>query len=188
MYRNPNSSDQQYHLSSFPYSVYFVKAEYFQTAALSRKGNKSRSHPKCIIIRDKLIPTLRGQNLSRDNDRASAENTEAPANDTENPRLIEVPAHEEPIFVIVEVCLAQTISTNPPSACVEPTTIDMLAACRNADITISRLSSLHPFSRSRFPPMRITMYVTMLIPCSTTANDIRNPTERHMEQKYRSSP
>lgn len=169
--------------------IAYIKAEYFQTAALSRKGNKSRSHPKCIIIRDQLIPTLRGQNPSRDNDRASAENSEAPADDTENPRLIEVPAHEEPIFVIVEVCLAQTISTNPLPACVvEPTTIDMLAACRNADITISRLSNLHPFSRSRFPPMRITMYVTMLMPCSTTANDIRNPTERHIEQKYRSSP
>jgi hypothetical protein len=28
----------------------------------------------------------------------------------------------------------------------------------------------------------------MLIPSSTTAKDIRNPTDRHIEQKYRSSP
>lgn len=68
------------------------------------------------------------------------------------------------------------------------TTIDKLAACTTTDVRTSKLRTPHPFSRSRFPPERITRYATMLIPSSTTAKDIRNPTDRHIEQKYRSSP
>lgn len=32
------------------------------------------------------------------------------------------------------------------------------------------------------------MYATKVMPSSTTAKDIRKPTLRHMEQKYRSGP
>lgn len=64
----------------------------------------------------------------------------------------------------------------------------MPAACTMADRPTVKLRTLHPFSRRRFPPLKMTRYVTMLMPCRTTAKDIKNPTERHMEQKYRSSP
>lgn len=64
----------------------------------------------------------------------------------------------------------------------------ILAACTVADMITIQLSVRHPPSRScLFPQMMIT-YDTTLIACSTTANDIRNPTDRHIEQKYRSRP
>jgi hypothetical protein len=64
----------------------------------------------------------------------------------------------------------------------------MPAACTIADKIISKLRTRHPFSRNRFPPPRIIRYVTMLMPSNTTVKDIKNPTDRHIEQKYRSSP
>lgn len=67
--------DQQFQLGRFPYTVYFVEAKCFQTAASNCKPNRSRTHPESIVIRNQLIATLGGQHLSRDNDHASAEKT-----------------------------------------------------------------------------------------------------------------
>lgn len=70
-----------------------------------------------------------------------------------------------------------------------PLTINaILAACAAADKTIIMLNTPHPDSRSCFPPERITRYATMPMDSRTTASDIKKPTLRHMEQKYRSSP
>lgn len=59
----------------------------------------------------------------------------------------------------------------------------MLAACTAADRIINKLTIFHPDSRRRFPPDKTIKYATTVIPSNTMANDIRNPTERHMEQK-----
>jgi hypothetical protein len=107
------------------------------------------------MILNQLIATFRGQYLSRNNDRASAEETETPADGTKDPGIVEVPAREEPVFVIVEVCLAQPVSMNLSARLGGPTTMDMLAACKSTERMMSRLSILHPFSRRRFPPERI---------------------------------
>lgn len=48
--------------------------------------------------------------------------------------------------------------------------------CRPANI-------FHPDSLFCFPPTRMTIYVISVIPSRTIVNDMRKPTERHMEQK-----
>lgn len=88
------------------------------------------------MIRDQLITTFRGQNLSRDNDRASTEKTDAPADSAKYPRLIKMPPNKEPVFIIEQVCLeAESVRLSPlleyvavAAAGEKPTTIDILAA------------------------------------------------------------
>lgn len=53
------------------------------------------------MIRNQLIPTFRGQDLACHNNRAGAEKTETRANEAKDPRLIKLPADEEPILVII---------------------------------------------------------------------------------------
>lgn len=114
---------------------------------------------KRVMVRNQLVSAFRRENLSRDDDSAGAEETKAPADGAEDPGLIELPANEEPVFVVEEVGL-----DDPSVLCIRqkdagfgdtPTTIDILAACNTADRIIRILKSLHPFSRSLFPPERI---------------------------------
>jgi hypothetical protein len=122
------------------------------------------------MIRDELITPLGRQNLRSDDDRARADQTKAPTDSAENPRLVQLPANEEPVLVVEKICLQNTrlVSTSTPwviQALLSidgvresgHTTIDMPAACTMADKIIKRLRTRQPFSRSRFPPPRIIM-------------------------------
>lgn len=57
------------------------------------------------MIRNKLVSALGRENLSRDDDSAGAEEAKAPADGAEDPGLIELPANEEPVFVVEQICL-----------------------------------------------------------------------------------
>lgn len=57
------------------------------------------------MIGDKLITALRRQDLSRNNDRARADQTKAPTDSAEDPGLVQTPANEEPVFIVEEICL-----------------------------------------------------------------------------------
>lgn len=145
------------------------------------------------MIRNQLITTLRRQDMRSDHNRTSADETNTPADGTKDPTLVKSPTNKEAVIVIEQICLPSLINqcqfvATPTENQREPTTIAILAACTTAERIISRLRILHPFSRIGLPPVKMTRYVTRLIPCRTTAKDIRNPTERHIEQKYRSSP
>lgn len=48
------------------------------------------------------------------------------------------------------------------------------------------LNIFQPLARFCTPPAKITRYAMSDMPSMTTAKDIKKPTERHMEQKYRS--
>jgi hypothetical protein len=52
------------------------------------------------MVRNQLIPTLGRQDLASHDNRACAENTQAPANSAKDPGLVKLPADEEPVFVI----------------------------------------------------------------------------------------
>lgn len=57
------------------------------------------------MVRDKLIASLGRQDLSSDDDRARADQTKAPTDGAEYPRLVQTPANEEPVLVIEQICL-----------------------------------------------------------------------------------
>lgn len=144
------------------------------------------------MIRNQLVASFRGQDLGSQNDCTSAEKTDAPTNCTKDPGLIKLPANKESVLVIKQICL-HPISNGPRYMAktrfmTQLTTIDIPAACTMAESPTIKLRTVHPFSRKRLPPERMTKYVTTLMPCKTIAKDMRNPTDRHMEQKYRSSP
>lgn len=60
------------------------------------------------------------------------------------------------------------------------------AHCIRAESTRRPLMTFQPCSLFCFPPASTTMNAMRVMPSITTANDMRKPTERHMEQKYRS--
>ena len=51
-----------------------------------------------------------------------------------------------------------------------------------------KASTFHPVSRFCLPPPMIITYATIVPNSSTAANDIKKPTDRHIEQKYLSLP
>jgi hypothetical protein len=66
------------------------------------------------------------------------------------------------------------------------TTIAILAHCTTPTNTNIKLNTFHPVSLFCFPPPITTIYATMVANSRIAAKDMRNPMERHMEQKYRS--
>lgn len=77
---------------------------------ISQHKHKSSIHPQLIVVRDELISTLGRQDLSRNDDSASAKQTQAPADSAKDPRFIELPTNEEPVLVVEQVCLERPVS------------------------------------------------------------------------------
>jgi hypothetical protein len=57
------------------------------------------------MVRYKLVATFRGQDLRSDDNRYRTNEPNTPADRTEDPRLVESPANEEPVLVVEQVCL-----------------------------------------------------------------------------------
>lgn len=64
----------------------------------------------------------------------------------------------------------------------------ILIACTTAAINASTVNAPQPLSRLCFPPASSMIKAAIVMPSMTTAKLMRNPTLRHMLQKYRSSP
>jgi hypothetical protein len=64
----------------------------------------------------------------------------------------------------------------------------MAHACTSAAIRANKAMTPHPCSRLCFPPRIKITNAAIVIPSITTAKDIKNPTDRHILQKYLSSP
>lgn len=67
-------------------------------------------NPQLIMVRDELIATLGREDLSREDDSASAKQTQAPTDGAKDPRFIELPANEEPVLVVEQICLERHVS------------------------------------------------------------------------------
>lgn len=129
-----------------------------------------------------------------DDQSPGTDHTHTPTDGTVDPGFTESPTDEESIFVIVEISLP----SSHPLATIHHqhlekreeghTTIAIHPACTTAERIIIKLNVLHPPSLNLLLPVIMIKYDTTDIPCRTTANDIRNPTDRHIEQKYLSRP
>lgn len=146
-------------------------------------------------IWNEFITPFRRQRTRRHDNGDCTEKRNTPADSAKRERFIQLKPDEEPFIVIdkvglIDQCNFSTINTRNRARNGEDilTTKLMLATCTATDVIIITLSTVHPVSLSFFPPERMMIYATIPSDIRTTAKVIRNPTLRHIEQKYRSSP
>ena len=79
-----------------------MQSEDIETSA----NNRTHVHPRSsLLARDKLIAALGRQEHRRGTDAARYQNRHTPANRTQYPRRIQFPSGEEPVIVVVKICL-----------------------------------------------------------------------------------
>ena len=64
----------------------------------------------------------------------------------------------------------------------------ILAHCTMPTSMSIKLNTFQPLSLFCLPPPIIKTYATIVASSNTAANDIKKPTDRHIEQKYLSLP
>lgn len=145
------------------------------------------------LLRNQLIPGFRRQHMCSKGHSNRTQQTHTQTNCRINPRLAQFPTRKEPVFVVVQIRLidhsiqSAYISLHIRQS-INHTTRHTAPICTILPRTTNKLRTFHPYSRNRFVPVMMIRYDNTDMASSMTAKDIRKPTERHIEQKYRSEP
>jgi hypothetical protein len=173
-----------------------LKTKHLSMRTSNEKSRNQQTQALAILeflsierVRQKIVSLLGGKKVCGESNTSGSQKANNCPGGAEIERRIKRPSRNiKLIIMIIKIGLAWISLHSNTSVADQLTTIEMATnSIREIKVNMPAAKG-QPVSRLYFPPHMMTTKVTKPPKHNRVANDARNPTVLHMEQKYRSPP